>query len=958
MISTRENAIQELAQEQQISAENQEILKYVARHSEFIGCWLINNPHTIKDVVENFGKSRSREDILIDIMSQDIFSMTSDEFIEYLRIFKMKEYAHIAADDLCLGKNVEDITAHVSAFASASCHAAYLYADAELKKAHGTPKDEEGEEVGFCVIGLGKLGGWELNFSSDIDIIYVYGTDMGKTDGVSSVENHKYFCKLAEKITHYIGDRTKNGIVFRVDLRLRPDGDRGPLALPLRSYEIFYETHGQSWERMMLLKALPIAGDDSVGNDFKECVKPFVFRRSLDYKLLNELQDIKKKINRRVELKGKNIKHVKLGYGGIREIEFIVQTLQILHYPRNKEVYHRSTLEGIRRLTEHNILSAESAEILSESYRFLRKLEHMVQIENERQTHIVPEGSDTFNLYLERCGFDNVEEFNSKYTRYTRDVNSEFSSLFSESEDTDSLIAIFDEELSDEDAAPILTEFGLSNAEKCIKIIRRAMAGPKSRPRVKNDLIVLKQILGAVIEELVGRRNPEEVLLNFEKLLVSPTSIYIVHDIFSSAPQIITRLINIFSYSSYLTSLIMSNRDLLDYIYDPKEIGFTAEDVSKDLWERTEKYRGDVELEIEASRIRHKDYIFNTGYAYLNRSLNVIDMMNSLTELAKGTVDFAFRTTYAQLVSRYGIPMTRSGAECAYLVVGMGKVGSFEMSFGSDIDMIVLYEDQGVTDGDKMITNQEFFSKLVQRGTSFLNTYTRNGFLYKTDMRLRPSGASGTLVTTIDSFEEYQTKSAMIWEKQALLRSSVINTDSAISEKFDHIKSTHLFTCMLDNSGVQEVYDMRMRIEKEKGMPYERNNIKAGYGGLLDIEFIAQMLQLKFGCQHEDIRTPNTHDALHFFKEAGVITSRDFYSLHKGYLFFRHLENLVRIHENTDTSVLPKNEDLRARLGHFYGYKESDSDALLNEYQNIRRSVRGAFNRIFERIKDENNSNN
>jgi len=957
-MSSREDCIRELAEREGMSEEDIKTLAYVGRHSEFIGCWLINNPPYMKEIAENFGKKREREDILDDILSPDMFSMGCEDFIEHLRIMKMKEYAHIAADDLCFDESVENITAHVSAFASASCEAAYRYADAELKRLHGIPRDEEGNEVGFCVIGLGKLGGWELNFSSDIDIIYAYGTDLGKTDGLKSLENHVYFCKLSEKITHYIGDRTKNGIVFRVDLRLRPDGDRGALALPIRSYEIFYETHGQSWERMMLLKALPIAGDESVGEAFKKCVKPFVFRRSLDYKLLNELQDIKKKINRRVELKGKNIKHVKLGYGGIREIEFIVQTLQILHYPKNNEVYDRHTLKSLGILKEHGIISGETADKLSENYRFLRKLEHMAQIENERQTHIVPEGSDTFNLYLERCGFDNEEEFNSRYLQVTKGVNSEFGNLFGESDSEDGFMAIFDEELEAEDAIPILSEMGVGNPEKCMKVIRRIISGTKGRPRLKSDIKVLKMILAALVKELAGRRSPDEILVNFETLFSSSTSVYLVHDLLSSAPQILTKLINIFSYSSYLTSLILINRDLLDYIYDPKVDSLIASEVLDDMWQRTEKYRGDVELEIEASRIRHKDYIFNIGYAYLNRNLNVIEMMSALTELAKGTVDFAFKTTYVELVRRYGRPMTSGGQECDYLVVGMGKVGSCEMSFGSDIDMVVLFGDNGYTEGDKMITNQEFFSKMVQRATSFLNTYTRNGFLYKTDMRLRPSGSSGTLVTTISSFEDYQTKSAMIWEKQALLRSTVINEQSTLKGEFDRIKDNHLFICMLDNSGVQEVYDMRMRIENEKGLPYEKNDIKAGFGGLLDIEFIAQMLQLKLGCKHEEFRTANTHDALHAFKDAGVISSRDFYSLHKGYLFFRHLENLVRIHENTDTSVLPKSEDLRARLGRFYGYKEDDGEALMEEYQNIRRSVRGAFNRIFERIKDEDSSDN
>lgn len=954
----REETVLKLAGENGIKGENADALALVARHSEFLGIWLGNNPEVFPDVVSRFGTVRTKSVILDALLGADIYSMDQQTFMEYLRRFKMAEYAHIAAEDLYFGASVEQVTEHVSSFASAMCQTAYLYALAELRAEYGTPRDEGELEVGFCVIGLGKLGGWELNFSSDIDIIYVYGTDKGNTDGDQQIENHAFFCKLSEKITKYIGERTKDGMVFRVDLRLRPDGDRGAICLPVNSYEMYYEVHGQSWERMMLLKALCVAGDEALGEAFQKRVQPFVFRRSLDFKLLAELQDVKRKINKRVELKGSNVKHVKLGYGGIREIEFIVQTFQIIYYPKHPEIYKRNTLKGIDILRECGIMDGDTAVLLSANYRFLRKLEHMVQVENERQTHIVPEGSDTFDLYLERCGFSSAAEFEKKYAEVTEQVNAEFSKLFSEDNKVDDgIMAVFDVELTDEEAAMVLREAGIPEPEQCVKSARRIFMGQKTKPRLEGDRGVIKVLLPVILRELKGRSDAYQIMVNFEKLLTRATTIYLLHDIFESVPKVLTMLINTFSYSTYLTNMILSNIDLLDYVYDPKDTEYIAADVCGDLWERTEKYRGDTELELEASRIRHRTYIFNAGYAYLNKTVNVIDMMRSLTELARGTVDYAFRTVYEELVERYGEPLKKDGSLCRYLMIGMGKVGSIEMSFGSDIDLIFLFEEQGATSGAKSITNMEFFSKMVQRGNSFLNTFTRNGILYKTDMRLRPSGSSGTLVVTLHAFDEYQKKSAMIWEKQALLRSSVINTDSPLAAEFQQVKDNALFTCGLMHDGVKEVYDMRMRIENEKGLPYEKNNIKAGYGGLLDIEFIAQMLQLKYGCRSEAFRTPNTHDAIHEFKVAGVIKDRDFNSLHKGYLFFRHLENLVRIYENTDTSVIPKSDELREKIANFYGFTGGGA-ALMDEYNNIRRAVRAAFNRIFERMCNEDNAGN
>lgn len=946
-MTVRQQQTEQTALGMGISPENSSVLSIVARHSEFIGTWMLSNPQEYLPIVKKFRIPRNKHSILEEIFDADVLAMSEEDFMEHLRIIKMREYANIAANDLCFGASCAEITAHVSSVAASACEAAYFYYSHQLKTAHGTPMDESGSEVGFCVIGLGKLGGWELNFSSDIDIMYVYGSDIGKTNGENSIENHVYFTKMAEKITHCIGARTKNGIVFRVDLRLRPDGDRGALALPVRSYETFYETYGQSWERMMLLKALPVAGSREVGDAFLKAVRPFVFRRSLDFNLLQELKDIKKKINKRVELKGGNIKHVKLGYGGIREIEFVVQTFQILNYPSNKDIYNNNTLKSLEILANNGLMHRETASVLSNHYCFLRKLEHMVQIENERQTHIVPETSETFPLYLERCGFSDVSEFNKKYAEVTKRVNDEFSSLFRDDEAEETIWLIFDEELSDEEAVAVLKQFRLKDPADCIKIIRRTMQGQKNHPRPIGDRQILKSLLIMIIRELADKTDSTGVLLNFERMFTSSSTIYMLHDIFTEAPYIITKLINIFSYSRHLTDQIMGNRDLLDYIYDPKGLDFTADTIKADLTSYTATYLDRPELVPEAARIRHKTFIFNAGYAYLNKKTNIIETMQSLTELARGTVDFAFTYCFNQLVEKHGRPKTKDGRDCGYLLVGMGKVGSVEMSFGSDLDLIFLYEDHGNTDGEKSITNQEFYSKVVQRSITFLSTYTHNGYLYKTDMRLRPSGSSGTLVTTLRGFEDYQKKGAMLWEKQALMRSSVINYGSSLTQEFDRIKANSLFVCLLNSTGVKEVFDMRLRIETEKGMPFEKNDIKAGYGGLLDIEFTAQMLQLMYGCKHEELHTPNTHDALHLFKDFDLINSRDFYALHKGYLFFRHLENLVRIYENTDTSKLPKDDKLLEKMGEFFGYK-SGSTSLIDEYQNIRRSVRGAFKRIFE----------
>jgi len=936
------------------------VLDDTVKHSIFLGDWLIKNTDKIQRILSYINLERGRDIIVNDIMSADALNMSEEEFLKHLRTHKMIEYTVIAASDLTLKKSVKDITEHISSFASAVLEAAFRYGMHVLKQKYGTPTDDEDNEVNMCVIGLGKLGGLELNFSSDVDIIYVYGTEKGRTkveDGQKSIDNHVFFAKLAELITAYIGKRTEDGIVYRVDLRLRPDGDRGAIIMPIRSYEVYYESYGQSWERMMLLKARTVSGSEETGRAFIKAVKPFVFRKTLDYKLVDDLRSVKNKIDKRVELKGKNLKNVKLGYGGIREIEFIVQTYQILNYPKFNEVFHIRTLKGLDILSNLNMLSKEQTDRLTECYCFLRRLEHMAQIEEERQTHLVPEDSDTFDLYLERAGFANKDEFEKAYKEVTDYVNSQFNNLFKDDEKrADTTLLIFDEELSDEEASDVLKQMHCKTPMESTLILRRIVNGKSKNPRTPDVKKILISMLSQVVKKVVETRKPLEVLDKFERLLTKSSSVYLLHDIFSEMPDSVDKLAKIFTMSSYLSGLILSNTNMLEYLYDPKKMSFTTNDIYDEYNDIIKNINNDLEMELEKLRIKHNKMIFNVGNAYLNKKMNIINTMHSLTKLARGVTNLAFDKMYSQLSAQYGKPTTKDGKECEYIVVGMGKLGSNEMSFGSDLDLIFLFEENGVTDGAKSITNHEFFGKLVQKAISYLGSYTSNGFLYKIDMRLRPSGASGPLVTSITAFKDYQSKHAMFWEKQALLRSTVINKESTLTDEFFRIKHQCLFeSCPVQGKDDAEyIFDMRMRIEKEKGSPPQKNDIKAGYGGIIDIEFAVQFLQLAHSCEHKELRTTNTHTALHRLRKMKILSSRDFNIMHKGYLFYRNLENLIRVYENSPTSILPSDESIRDKLASHFNFGGDPGETLFNEYQAERRSVRGAFNRIFDRyIKGE-----
>jgi len=935
------------------SDEQIDLLKPVLKHSIFLKNKIFTEPSLAYSAFNKLNSIRDKVTIQSELLNpnnieennqnSEIFEMPETKFLEYLRDFKYIEYIIIALEELYFKKDILEITAHISAFASAMLEISYQYAYRFLEEKYGKPKDEEDRDVPFSVIGLGKLGGWELNFSSDIDIMYVYGTEKGKTTGGSKgrLSNHEFFVKLGEKIKYYLNERTEKGFVYRVDLRLRPDGDRGPLALPMRSYETYYELYGQSWERMMLLKGTVVAGDEEFGERLLKNLRPFIFRRSIDYKLINDLLDVKSKIAGHVKLKSGK-KDVKLGYGGIREIEFTVQALQILNYPRNPEVYRKNTLESIATLHKFGLLTDDESLILDQSYRFLRKLEHMAQIEMEQQTHAIPEDSERFLLYLERSGFSNPDDFYKKYSDVTNNVNRIFKTIISEGKPTLSKI-ISNEDLEKEDLINFLKSEGYINPDIMADILKKMTSKKSDKLKSAADTKLFLNLLEIILTEIKEMEDAPKILSFFERFFSRSDILYLFYDIFSNSPAILKKLITIIRYSNYLPNLILQNRNLLDYIYDPKIADYSSQEIYE-IFLNTVSNTDDEEFEYNLTRKKFQELFFNVAYSYLNNEINIIRCGKNLTELAHGAILFAFNREYEKVVKRYGRPLKKDKTLSDYLILGMGKLGSREMSFGSDLDIIVLYEEEGFTESGK--TNQEFFSRLVQKVISYLATPTVYGYLYEIDMRLRPSGSKGALVTTFRAFKDYQLNKAMLWEKQALLRADVINRSSSLKQDFDNLLIDLIFSKSIDKEAIKEIYDMRMRIEKEKGEPYELYDIKAGYGGIIDIEFTVQMIQLVHAMEHNELRLKNTHDLLHNIRELDIIKGRDFYAFHNNYVFFRNIENFIRILNNKSTSKIPKNEDQLKKLMDFLNIKSTDN--FFSHIDDARKTVRNSFNRIFD----------
>ena len=921
------------------------ILKDVLNHAHFINRWINKNPSSISTIIKKLNTYRDRYKIFSDIFNKGILHLDEKSFLKHLRYCKMIEYTLIAYEELTLKKDIIYTSAHLSSLADSMLNLAYIYTYRKLISEYGTPIANN-KNIRFVIIALGKLGGFELNFSSDIDIVFVYETDEGcciKNSIKSSMDIAKFYTRLGEKIQFYLSEKTEDGFVFRVDLRLRPDGNRGPIALPLGSYENYYEIYGQTWERLMLLKARPSAGNLSLGFKFLDTVKPFIFRKSLDYRVIEDLKDIKAKIDRKSTLEGLSNKDLKLGKGGIREIEFIVQTLQILNYPKNTHIYNRNTIISLKKIKEHKILDEEDCATLINSYLQLRKWEHLVQISEELQTHVIPESEDYLNSFILRAGYENISDFYKDYKRISESVNNIFKKILLI--DTTDKKFFIDEEFTLKDYIALIKNFNISNPEECAKILLLIIEGDRKRPRKGNEKKLLEKIISYILDHLRDVINPHEVLNYFEIIFKNPYMIYIVHDIFIENQEIIKKLIYIFSINDYVSNLII-NTYSIDYIYAPKNPHYEKYDIYLLLQNLISK-NYDVEYVYELLRKKHKELIFNVYYAFLTKTIDAISLMHSLTALAEGFLLYAFDKLYTQLIKEFGHPITESNKICDFLIIGMGKLGSLELNIGSDLDLIFLYESQGQTNGPTIISNQEFFSKLTQRVISFLATTTIGGYLYKIDMRLRPSGASGTLVTTFESFKNYHKKGAMLWEKQALLKGRVINNQVLSSVNFYKIKKDILFSKDLNKYEISEIYDMRLRIEQEKAPNNSLNDIKYGYGGTIDIEFIVQLLQLHFGWKYVPLQDVNTYNIINCSWELKILNGRDYNVLNNNYIYYKILENLVRGYNNQSSTKLPKDNITLTKIGTFLNYKGDLPSKVISEYHSVRNSTRACFNRIF-----------
>ncbi|MBJ6801633.1 bifunctional [glutamate--ammonia ligase]-adenylyl-L-tyrosine phosphorylase/[glutamate--ammonia-ligase] adenylyltransferase [Geomonas propionica] len=917
---------------------------------------------------------RSEEEMLQALRERVPQGTSYADLYSHLRRFKYAEMLRIAARDLNGLSPLEEVTSELSSLAAATLQIAYEAAFAQLVQEHGTPMEQSPDglvEAEFTIIGMGKFGGRELNFSSDIDLIYFYSSDKGESIGIpdgrggfkSKLSLHAFFVKLAEMVSRAISQVTEDGFVFRVDMGLRPDGKAGDLASSMRSAEVYYEAWGQSWERAAMMKARPVAGSIELGERILTALTPFIYRRYLDYNLIEDMMAMKKKIDASLARNQEGEVNIKLGRGGIREIEFFIQALQLVYAGKNPQLRERNSLKALQTLHHARIIKEADCTALSDAYRFLRTVEHRIQVVQERQTHALPRKDEELHALARRCGYlrkDGLQRFRETLEGHRRAVSAIYGDLFLSRDEKikeevlPEVHFFFDHNADPDLIKDMLEERHFEHADAAYENLLVLRDGPAKVNLTEQGRRTLEKIAPLFLQEVFHSPDPDLALANLERFLSSQRTRSSIYALLAENRDILKLLTSMFGMSEFLSKIFIGHPELLDsmttrgYAYLQKERATMAQELDGFITQAD-----GFEEQLDAMRsYRHEEFL-RIGMNDIYGKMKQPEVAQQLTDLADVTLAEACCIATGEL-SRFGRPMVveedGSRHEAAFAVVAMGKLGGFELNYHSDLDVIYIYDGQGFTDGEKSITNREYFSKLGQKIILVLTTQTREGYAYKIDTRLRPSGNAGPLVTSIEAFQAYHATEAQIWERQALTKARVTYGDPRLKDKVEKVIEQTVYGSSADDTVRQEIHRLRMRMENELAKESSGSyNIKTGRGGMVDVEFIIQFLQLKYGCEHREIRSSNSLEAIDAMRILGIITEPDFQALAEGYRFLRRLENRLRIIHDYSMNDLGGPLKYLNKLARRLGYDpmlKNPGQALMADYERVTEAVREVYGRI------------
>lgn len=906
------------------------------------------------------------------------------EQLAFVRRARIEHTLRIAALDLQGRLPLVDTTRALSDLADACLALALDIAVAQLRPQWGcVPMGESGDtlpnsrESGSCppipfvVLALGKLGGRELNYSSDIDLVFAFAGNGETVETARPVDYARYFTALAEELIAALDKVTEDGRAYRVDMRLRPHGAAGPLACSVDAMLNYFQAEGRTWERQAWLKGRAVAGDRALGQRVLDGLASFVFRRYLTLDAISDLQALKRQIELSVARRGEDEDEVKLGRGGIRDIEFVVQFLQLLHGGEHPRVRSGNTLHALYQLHREGLLAVSEAELLVQAYGFLRNVEHRLQLHGDLQVHRLPSEWLPRRRIALSMGYadfvgddgaakpaqDAFEEDRTRYSGRTREIFERlFAHLFREQSGPEG-------ELSDLLLAPepdvprlagLLHGFGFANAESSAReLIELAQPDPilstESRTRK-----FLASVAPPLVKALAATGEPDEALRRFSGLAGSLGARALFYQMLNENSWLLKMTVNLAAWSEFLTGILVANPGLFDELVDALQTA-GAKELRQMLDEITQLAAGgDIADTLRAYRAGE---LLRIGVRDLIHSASLERTQGELSDLAEVVLRTQLQYCLKQQHERHGYvrpaatapsnPQLQPGEEgVGFAVLALGKFGGREMNYGSDLDVLFFYGEEGQT--DEGLPAGVYFAELALELTRAMATPTALGALYELDARLRPMGNKGPLALSLDYFRQYWREGQLAdWERLALTRARMVAGDERVGERALHLIRSAAYSAPKDSGTLaRETRAMRKRLQESAG----QEDLKRGPGGLVDIEFIAQYLQVVHGQASPPLRQANTEQALRALMKFGKLHSDDGAVLLKAYSFLSSTENRLRVVHGLSSHQLPQRPEALRKLALRAGYQDTEGlpaeTALLADYQGHTRRVREIFARV------------
>ena len=771
-----------------------------------------------------------------------------------LRQIRRREMVRIAWRDLAGAAALDETLRDLSDLADACLQAALTHLSRWHAEKHGVARNARGEAQSLVVLGLGKLGARELNFSSDVDLIFTY-PEAGSSDGERPLENEEYFLRLGQKLVRALDEATHDGFVFRVDLRLRPFGEAGPIALSFDALETYYQNHGREWERYAFIKARPVAGDIRAGERLLRELKPFVYRRYFDYGAFESLRDMKAMLTQEVQRRGLE-ENIKLGAGGIREIEFIGQVFQLIRGGREPPLRERGIVPVLKYLGSRNYLDPRDSEALLKAYAFLRRVENRLQEYADQQVHALPQDEAGRARLAFAMGFTDWAAFKAALDAERAAVHRVFETTVVapkavREEGAAALILTGDEE----GLAARLGALGYQEPAEAARVLRSLSEGAAAREQGERSRRLVQALIPPMLEAAAKHGSPDETLKRLMRVVeaIARRSAYLA--LLTENPTALTQLARAASESTWLVDMVVRSPILLDELIDPRI--FTEFPSQDSLHAELETMLSgidpdDLDMQMDALRQFQQAAVVHVAAADLAGNAPLMKVSDFLTWTAEQVIRKALQIATRQLVKRHGKPQCIEHGrlrDARFAVVAYGKLGGWELGYGSDLDLVFLHDSRSAeqqTNGPRVLDNVEFFTRLAQRVINILSIPTTSGVLYQVDTRLRPSGASGLIVSSLDGFSQYQREQAWTWEHQALLRARPVAGDDSVAEAFNLLRREVLSRPREPAALKRDIAGMRARMREEHKRTGGDFDLKLDPGGLTDMEFLVQYWVLAY----------------------------------------------------------------------------------------------------------------